>query len=200
LALEDWCFAELKRGRPIEELIQQILEGNECIAILGVAVALALETDAVSEAVFPLIASQALWWADHNRMVQDLSANVTGLMGFRAHTDQAHLDAIRSMNERPARKKQLRWLVPSYVFGGEQFAERTSTAIRNFKNALPYRYEEERNIIAAREHYLAQALEYEEMADAKNYEAHRVSEDSDATWLTHVSPSASAPEQQAKAE
>ena len=105
-----------------------------------------------------------------------LSANVTGLVGFKANTDQAHIDAIRSINDRLARKKQLRWQVPSYVFGGEQFAERTRTAIRNFKNALPYRYEEERNNIAAREHYLAQALEYEEMADAKNYEAHRVSE------------------------
>ena len=69
LALEDWCFAEFKRGRPIDQLIQKIVEDNECIAILGVAIALALETDAVSEAVFPLITSQALWRADHNRMV-----------------------------------------------------------------------------------------------------------------------------------
>ncbi|WP_200901965.1 hypothetical protein [Microvirga vignae] len=200
MALEDWCFAELKRGRSLDVLIQEIVEGNECIAILGVAVALALDTDAISEAVFPLVTSQALWSADHNRMAQDISANTTSLMGFKARTDQAHIDAIRSVNERTARKKQLRWLVPRYVFGGEQFAERTRTAIRNFKNALPYRYEEEQNDPAARENYLAQALEYEELADPENYEAYCASEDPDTIWLNHVSPSAAAPERQVKAE
>ncbi|MGH7170343.1 MAG: ATP-binding protein, partial [Gemmataceae bacterium] len=27
-ALEDWCFSELERGRPVDELIRQIVEGN----------------------------------------------------------------------------------------------------------------------------------------------------------------------------
>ncbi|MDH5668242.1 MAG: hypothetical protein OEY86_09555 [Nitrospira sp.] len=35
MALEEWCFAELARGRPVDELIQQIVKENECIAILA---------------------------------------------------------------------------------------------------------------------------------------------------------------------
>ncbi len=55
MALEEWCFAELERGRPVDELIQQIVEGNECIAILGIASMLALHTETVSDSdVAPL--------------------------------------------------------------------------------------------------------------------------------------------------
>ena len=46
LALEEWCFAELERDRPVDELIHEIVEGNDCIAILGVAVMIALHTQA----------------------------------------------------------------------------------------------------------------------------------------------------------
>ena len=65
---------ELDGGRPVAELIQLIVDGNECIAILGVAAALALRSEAVSEAVFPLITSQRLLHADHGRMVHDLTS------------------------------------------------------------------------------------------------------------------------------
>ena len=45
MALEEWCFTELERSRTVDELIQQIVEGNECIAILGIASMLALHTE-----------------------------------------------------------------------------------------------------------------------------------------------------------
>ncbi len=35
MALEEWCFAELERGRPVDELIHQVVQGNKSIAILG---------------------------------------------------------------------------------------------------------------------------------------------------------------------
>jgi hypothetical protein len=67
MALEEWCFGELERGRSVDELIQKIVEGNECIAILGTAAMLALQTETVSEATLPLITSQRLLAADYNR-------------------------------------------------------------------------------------------------------------------------------------
>ncbi|AUV11911.1 hypothetical protein C2U39_06800 [Aeromonas sp. ASNIH3] len=42
MALEEWCFAELERGRSVDSLIQQVVKDNECIAILGIASMLAL--------------------------------------------------------------------------------------------------------------------------------------------------------------
>jgi hypothetical protein len=199
MALEEWCFAELERGRSIDELIQEIVARNECIAILGVAVMLALHTEALSEAIFPLITSQRLWFADHNRWVQDLSANMTALMGFD-RADRAHIEAIQAANAREVRKKQLRWLAGRYAFGGERFAERTRAAILDFKNNPPYQYEEHRNLPAARRHLTTQALEYAELADLKNYRAYRTEEDSDQIAIVHVSPTALAPEQVAKVE
>jgi hypothetical protein len=61
LALEEWCFAELERGRPVDELIHEIVERNDCIAILGVAVMIALHTQSVSEVTLALVTSQRLW-------------------------------------------------------------------------------------------------------------------------------------------
>lgn len=200
MALEEWCFAELARDRSVDELIQEIVEGNECIAILGVAAMLALHTEAVSEAAFPLVTSQRLLFADQNRMTQDFSANFGNLMGFSAPADLPHIEAVRTASERSVRKKQLQWLLPLYVFGGEQYAERTRAAILDFQNNLPYQIEEHRNIPAARDHLAAQALEYAELAEPANYRAYKAKDNADQVEIVHVSPSASSPEHIARTE
>ncbi|MGH8657251.1 MAG: hypothetical protein ACREV4_01835 [Gammaproteobacteria bacterium] len=82
MALEEWCFAELERGRPVDELIRQVVEGNQSVAILGIPAMLALHTERVSETVFSLVNAQRLWFADLNRMVQDRSNATAALMGF----------------------------------------------------------------------------------------------------------------------
>jgi hypothetical protein len=199
MALEEWCFGELGRGRPVAELIQQIVEGNECIAILGVAAALALHSEALSEAIFPLITSQRLLHADHDRMVQDITSNSAHLIGLDGRSDQTHVEAIQAANARKIRKKQLTWLVTRYIFGDEEFAERTRTAILNFKNHLPFQYEEHLNLPAVRQHLTEQALEYIELADPENYRAY-TTEVPDQVAIVYSSPSASQPEQVAKVE
>jgi hypothetical protein len=199
LALEEWCFAELERGRPVDELIRQIIESNECIAILGVAVALALHTQGVSEVTLALVATQRLWAADYNRLAQDLHADMTARIGFD-RGEEVHFQAVRAANAREVRSKQLSWLVPLFLFGSDQFAERTRAAILDFKNQLPFEYEEQRDVQAVREHFTEQALEYEELADPKNYHAYRTNKDTGQIAITHISPTASAPEQVAKVE
>ena len=199
MALEEWCFCELAGGRPVAELIQQIVEGNACIAILGVATALALRSQVLSEAIFPLITSQRLLRADHDRMVHDLISSSAILNAFDGRSDRPHVEAIRTANAREIRKTQLAWLVPTYVFGGEEFAERTRTAILNFKNQLPFQYEEYQNLPAAREHLTEQALKYAELADRDNYRAYKT-EVPDQIAIVHFSPSASQSEQVAMVE
>lgn len=200
MALEEWCFAELSRGRHVDELIQQIVEGNECIAILGIASMLALHTETVSETTLPLFTSQRLLTADHNRMRHDLTESTANLIGFTQRTDESHIKAVQAMNSRPVRKTQLSCMVPRFVFATGQIRDRAREAILNFKNYLPYQYEEHCNIPDAREHLTAQALEYAELADPENYQAYRSKEDSDEIAIVHVSPSAAKPENIARAE
>lgn len=199
MALDEWCFAELARNRPIDELIQHIVEGNECIAILGIASMLALHTETVSEATLPLFTSQRLLAADHNRMMQDLSQTAS-LIGFTNRTDKPHIEAVQAANARPVRKTQLSWMVPRFIFATDPISDRAREAILNFTTDLPYRYEEHRNSPSAREHLIAQALEYAELADPKNYQAYRTNKDSNQIAIVHVSPSAAKPENIARAE
>lgn len=199
MALEEWCFAELASGRPVDELIQQIIEGNECIAILGTAAMLVLHSERVSEATLPLITSQRLLAADYKRMGQDLSPTAS-LIGFTHRTDKPHIEAVQAADARLIRKTQLSWIVPKFVFAEEPISGRAREAILNFKNDLPYQYEEHRDIPDEQEHLTAQALEYAELADLKTYQAYRTKEDSDQIAIVHVSPSATTPEKVARVE
>ena len=199
MALEDWCFTELGRNRVVDELIQQIVEGNECIAILGIASMLALHTETVSEATLPLVTSQRLLTADHNRRVQDFSSTIN-LIGFTNSTDNHHIEAIQAANARPVRKKQLSSMVSRFIFATAPLRERVREVILNFKNDLPYQYEEHRDIAEARADLTSQALEYAVLVDPENYQAYRTKEDSGQIAIVHVSPSAAKPENVARAE
>ena len=198
MALEEWCFTELERNRAVDDLIQQIIEGNECIAILGIASMLALHTETVSEATLPLVTSQRLLTADRNRMVEDYSST-NNLIGFTYSTDKHHIEAIRTANARPVRKKQLSSMVPTFFFATVSRRGRIREAILNFKNDLPYQYEEHRDIPEARAGLISEALRYAELVDLENYQAYRTKEDSDQVAVVHVSPSAAKPENVAKA-
>ena len=199
MALEDWCFAELERNKTVDELIQAIVEGNECIAVLGIAAMLALHTETVSEVTLPLFTSQRLLAADFRRMGQDLS-QTANLIGFSRQSDIPHYKAVKAANDRPVRKKQLSWMVPKFIFASDSISERVRDAILNFKNNLPFQYEEERNIPEVVASLSAEAIKYAGMADKKNYQAYRTEKDSDQIEIVHVSPSASEPENVARYE
>ncbi len=198
-ALEEWCFAELGRGRPVDELIQQILEGNECVAILGISSMLLLQSATVSEVTAPFVTSQRLLAADHHRMAQDL-VPIANLLGFTDPTDKAHIEAIRAANARAVRKTQLSWMLPKFVFTNGEIGDGTREAIRNFKNNLPYQFEEHRGIPKVTESLLSQAHQYAELADPENYRAYQNKEDSDKIVLVHHSPSDARPDNVARTE
>lgn len=198
MSLEEWCFTELARSRPVDDLIQQIVEGNECIAILGIASMLALHTETVSEVTLPLFTSQRLLAADHIRMTHDYSSTAN-LIGFNHSTDKSHIEAIQVANARPVRNTQLRWMVPRFVFAKGPISDRARDAILNFKNDLPYQYEEHCEIPEVQADLTTQALEYAEMADLENYQTYNT-EDSGQIAIVHVSPSAAKPENITKVE
>ena len=199
LALEQWCFTELDRDQNVDDLIRKIVQGNECIAILGVAVTLALHTQTVSETIFPLIATQKLWSADAHRMAQDMGHANAGLIGFRGPADLPHAKAVQFSSERPVRKTHLRWFAPVYVLDSS-FGERTRAAIVNFANDPPFEFVEHQNLPGVREGLARQAAEDAELAELSNYRAQRVPDDPQKIAITHTSPTASKPENVEKVE
>lgn len=199
MALEEWCFVELSRGRCVDELIRQIVEGNECIAILGTAAMLTLHTETLSETTLTLVSSQRLLTADEHRWEQDISSSTANLIGFRSPTDR-HFQAVKAANERLVRKTSLKWLVPRFLFTSGPLSDRVRQSILNFRNQLPFQYQGDSNSPEIREALETQALEYSELVEPENYRAVRIEENSPQIKIMHVSPTAAKPENIAKAE
>jgi hypothetical protein len=188
IALEDWAFQELERGRPLDGLIQHIVAGNECIAVLAIAVAIALQAQQTVEAVFPLVTSQRLLAADHNRMIQDRTGSSARLIGFQDKSDLPHAEAVKAANGRPVRKTELRWLLSMFFLqGGKDLSNRTAQAVRNFTQELPFQPEEFRNVEEAQEYLTQQAKEYAELVDIGTYRRMPPADEEQMT-IVHVSP------------
>jgi hypothetical protein len=198
LALEEWCFAEMERGRVIDELIREILEGNESIAILGAAAVVALQSQSITPVTFPILTSQRLLHADTQRWAYDLSLSAS-LFGFMSASDVSHAKAVRAMNARPVRRMLLDSLLPLAVFHPSDIADRARATIAGFKDDLPYQYKEERGSLETQEKLIDQALKYGEFASIENYRASRSAEHPGKVVISHHSPSATQPENVARA-
>jgi hypothetical protein len=193
MALEAWCFAELKRGRPVDALLQQIVTGNESIAILGVAVMLTLHTETVSHTTLPLLTSQRVLSADHQRMCQDMVSATTGLTSFNTETDKQHIEAIHTADARAVRQKELKGLIlPHFISGGE-YSELLQSRILGFTDSLPFQYEEHRNMPQYRTKLLAEAKEYAELVEQSNYQFRSDENKPGLMIISHTSPSSAAP-------
>ncbi|MHB1587580.1 MAG: hypothetical protein ACYCRH_11520 [Acidiferrobacteraceae bacterium] len=127
MALEAWAYKEVENGRPVDEVIQDVLEGHESIAALGVAVAVMLESQHISEVTLPLLTSQRLWDWDIQR-----------------HThDRCHYQAVVASNGRRGRRLDVRQLASMCVIGGGDLGTRASAAIVRFADDLPFGYAEQ---------------------------------------------------------
>ncbi|WP_237247948.1 hypothetical protein [Sideroxyarcus emersonii] len=142
MALELWALKEVENGRPVDDVIRDVLEGHESVAALGVAIAVMLESKHISEVTLPLLTSQRLWDWDIQRHTSDLGFNVN-LMGFLPH-DRRHYQAVVEGNERRGRRMDVRDLASMCVIGGGDLGTRTSEAIIRFTDDLPFGYAEQR--------------------------------------------------------
>ena len=100
MAMEAWALAELERGPEPDDLIQRIVAGNSCIAVLGVAVTIAIKSEAMSEGVLALASSQRLLSADHQRWRHDAVDKTSSLIGFDKTEDLPHAQAVKSADRR----------------------------------------------------------------------------------------------------
>lgn len=169
LALEDWAVDQLSKGADLDTLIRRIIDGNTCVAVLGVAVALALQSGTLSAASAVLVQSQRLWAADQARFHKDLVESRAALIGFKADRDRAHVEAIERALARPIRRMELRNLGQRFVIGGGPLSDAVRAVIEAFPTTLPFFYEEHRTNNEAVAYHTERAVKFAEVADLKTY-------------------------------
>src|SRR5439155_9863057 len=72
MALEQWAFSELAKGRAADEIIRDAVDGNECCAVLGIALGVAIQANCASDVSLALVATAHLWRWDIERGKADL--------------------------------------------------------------------------------------------------------------------------------
>lgn len=147
MALEFWAFERIGAGDDFAEVFHKVLDGNDSVAALGLAVSLCLaHPDKSIEQALPLITCPHIWRWDLARSVHDCSgmqANEIGDWQRYRH----FLGAVRDLNRKPHRQACIRDMVPYFIFGHDDSSlkERYTTGIRSFTERLPFEYAEERS-------------------------------------------------------
>lgn len=203
MALERWAFAEIDKGRPVDEVARDVLEGHDNWAALGIATALYLETQQVSAVSTALIGSQRLWKVDLTRQLRDQSAR-TNLMGFggmlgdRKRVDRPHYDAVDSDNRRRCRQWSLRDLTPLHLFSDDD-AIRSAfvAAVARFPQQLPFNYAEEAGDLEHVADLRTTAEIWAEWAKPENYHVGTPDPETERIPVNFHNPRAHAPDVQA---
>ncbi|MGY6532446.1 ATP-binding protein [Glycocaulis sp.] len=181
-ALQNWAFSQLDAGQPADDLVREIVKGHDSIAALGVASAIALKSETVSEATLALTSSQRLLSCDHDRMRHDFSRGTYGQPGASERRNRAELSH----------------LIPRFVFSADSaLRQRAKDAVLAFKDDPPFEYEEHRGSAEAQAALSEEAAEYAELVKQKNYKAYRTEEEGKVA-IVHSNPLANTEASQAR--
>lgn len=145
MALEWWAFERLEAGEDFDTVIQDVIEGHDSVAALGIAVSLSIAhmADAM-EYLLRFVTCPHLWRWDLDRSVSDqMGSHANELADW---TQYRHLlMPVKQLNQREHRRVCLRDVVPYFVFGEDrELAERYTQAVRSMPERLPIIYEEEK--------------------------------------------------------
>ena len=146
LSLSHWAFKQIDDGQSTDDIIRLIVEGNECYAVVGLALVLALETFHVSETTLRLVSCQRLWEHDTKRLVQE--PQLAGLWGFATVSlSRAQMDAKKFLDTRISCKRGVRELAMRFrTSANHGLRTRFQDALARFPEELPYEVEEQRTI------------------------------------------------------
>ncbi|MEO5329276.1 MAG: AAA family ATPase [Magnetococcus sp. THC-1_WYH] len=175
-ALSYWAFKQVEAGRPTDEVIQAVVEGNECYATLGLALVLALESYTVSETTLPIVTCQRLWHHDIARVVQEPMRNID-LFGFdflpRLTGNKAR--AKEFLDSRQSRKREVRELAMRFALSTKGHLQQSfKEALARFPEDLPFEIEEwysDDGVIASLKEW---AERWAGLGDFQNYRKHQI--------------------------
>ncbi len=179
LALSHWAFKQIEDGRPTDEIIREIVKGNECYAVLGLSLVLALKTHHVSETTLPLVTCQRLWRHDIARFAQEPTRDID-LFGFGSMTQLTgeQAKAKEYLDTRPSRKRNVRDLVIRFAIGpDENLRHRFKNALARFPDDLPHELEETRSDHQFTESLKEVAERHAGLGDIANYSKHKTGDE-----------------------
>lgn len=190
LALRHWAFKELDGGRPVDEVIRAMVEGNTCYGVLGLALALALETLHVSDTVLPVVTCQRLWHDDLRRFVQEDTRGIDLLgLGLQPRLEGDRAAAKEYLDSRQSRRREVRDLAIRFAIGADSaLTERFSRLLVRFPDDLPYTTKGERDDDLYTAYLRKQALRWAEFGDIENYR--RVEMEGGVAGIAFQSPTA----------
>ena len=187
LALRHWAFQEIERGRPVDEVIRAVVEGSTCYGVLGLALALALETLRVSETVLPIVTCQRLWHDDVRRFVQESTLGMDLLdLGLQSRLQGDKAAAKAFLESRKYRQREIRNLAMAFAISGESaLRERFKEQLAGFPEFLPYTTEGQREDEQVTAYLGQQARRWAELGDPENYRV--IQEDGQPTRIAFES-------------
>lgn len=198
MALESWAIAQLDAGRPLEDVLQQILDGHNSIGVLGIAVHLALRAKEASPTTLALISSLRLCRLDLQRKVQEHQLQSAGLIGFeKGSVDATHRQAVADNMQMSSRSLELRDLVPLFVLGGDVvLRDACRKALDDFPNKLEFATQEAGQDPEHVAELRRTAELWSELGHIENYKAEPIPGRSNAVQISMSSPRHEAPEVQ----
>ncbi|MCC5605203.1 hypothetical protein [Nostoc favosum] len=145
MALEVWMERQIEAGRNVEELFEKILLGSNCVAVLGICLAITLAyPDKCLRAAIPIISSPAVWEMDISRWVNDHSNPWKILPEFERPSVKWIYELIEKRNKRPQRALEARHLAQLYILSNDESLRFTvEEAIAKFTENLPFCYQHE---------------------------------------------------------
>lgn len=190
LALSYWAHKQLDEGRDIDAIIEDVVKGHKCWAVLGLASSLALEKYHVSEVILPIATCQRLWHADFARVVQETDSDFV-IFGINPLNDisSEKREAIEYLKGRASRKQSVCDLAPYFAHcANEMLREKFKQALSDFPNNLPYFFEEERESPAHTASLLETARLWSGRGDKENYEERELAELPGAKVVEYSAP------------
>jgi hypothetical protein len=144
MALEWWALQQLDAGAPFSEVFKKVLDRNESVAVLGLAVSLCLAFPQGSVAQSaPLVTCPHLWGWDIARWMGD--HHPVNQMGDW-YRYRYQLSANKELNQRPHRQRDIRELLPYLIFAGDDdLQKRVLADVSAFPQHLPFEYAEEKD-------------------------------------------------------
>ena len=200
LALSYWAFEQIEAGRPTDEVIRAVVEGNSCYAALGLALVLALETYDVSETTFPIVTCQRLWHHDIARVVQEQTRNIDLLgFGFLSRLTGAKAKAKEFLDSRQSRRREIRELAMRFALTADNsLRQRFKEVLARFPDELPYEVEEQRSNSGATASLKQAAERWAGLGDIQNYRKHQTESDEIMICYEPPNPLTSAQEERLK--
>jgi hypothetical protein len=188
LALNYWAFKQLEAGQSCSDVIKEIVAGNECYAVMGIALMLALETWETTETTLAVATCQRLWPHDIARYVQEPSKDIDLFgMRFLSRLTGEKAEAKDFLDQRKSRTREIRGLAMFFALNEDtDLSEKFKAALAQFPDDLPYELEEQKTSDGFAAHWKEEAERWVGLGDRKNYKQSQYDETHVA--ITYDSP------------